>query len=94
MFGNSLDNHAYIPLTTYGRMFSRLQSLQVHGKAHDRALFQQTLEQGQMEMRIHHKLKATRTTISASLTFNRPTIRSIGLRAASPQSSRDHFDRL
>ena len=57
MFGNSLDNHAYIPLTTYGRMFSRLQSLQVHGKAHDRALFQQTLEQGQMEMRIHHKLK-------------------------------------
>jgi putative ABC transport system permease protein len=57
MFGNSLDNLAYIPLTTYGRMFSRLQSLQVHGKAHDRALFQQTLEQGRLEMRIHHKLK-------------------------------------
>src|SRR5882672_11168581 len=36
MFGRSLDNNAYIPLTTFGRMFGRLQSLQVHGKSRDR----------------------------------------------------------
>jgi putative ABC transport system permease protein len=57
MFGNSLDNLAYIPITTYGRMFGRQQSLQVHGKSTDRELFQKTLEQGRLSMRIHHKLK-------------------------------------
>ncbi len=57
MFGQSLDNHAYIPLPTYGRMFGRLQSLDIHGKARDRELFQRTLEQGRLSMRIHHKLK-------------------------------------
>src|SRR5215813_10059265 len=57
MFGQSLDNHAYIPLTTYGRMFGRMQSLQVHGKSHARELFQRTLDEGRVAMRIHHKLK-------------------------------------
>jgi putative ABC transport system permease protein len=57
MFGRSLDNNAYIPLTTYGRMFGRQQSLQIHGKARERDLFQRTLEQGRLSMRIHHKLK-------------------------------------
>ena len=33
MFGQSLDNHAYIPLTSYGRIFGRRQSLNLHGKA-------------------------------------------------------------
>ncbi len=57
MFGRSLDNHAYIPLTTYGRMFGRLQSLQIHGKSRDREEFERALEQGRLAMRIHHKLK-------------------------------------
>jgi len=57
MFGQSLDNHAYIPLTTYGRMFGRQQSLQIHGKSRDRERFQSTLEQGRLSMRIYHKLK-------------------------------------
>jgi putative ABC transport system permease protein len=57
MFGQSLDNLAYIPITTYGRMFGRLQSLQVHGKSRDRELFQRALDQGRVAMRIHHKLK-------------------------------------
>ena len=57
MFGRSLDNHAYIPLTAYGRMFGRTQSLQVHGKSSDRELFERTIEQGRVAMRIHHKLK-------------------------------------
>src|SRR5262245_38507890 len=38
-------------------MFGRMQSLQIHGKSRDRELFQTTLDQGRMAMRIHHKLK-------------------------------------
>ena len=57
MFGQSLDNLAYIPITTYRRMFGRQQSLQVHGKSRDRELFESTLEQGRLSMRIYHKLK-------------------------------------
>jgi putative ABC transport system permease protein len=38
-------------------MFGRLQSLQIHGKARARELFQRTLEEGRVAMRIHHKLK-------------------------------------
>ena len=40
MFGNSLDNLGYIPITTFGRIFGRLQSIQVHGKSHDREQFE------------------------------------------------------
>jgi putative ABC transport system permease protein len=57
MFGQSLDNNAYIPLTTFERMFGRRQSLQLHGKAHDRATFDSTIEQARIAMRNRHKLK-------------------------------------
>jgi len=57
MFGQSLDNHAYIPLTTFGRMFGRRQSLSLHGKAYDRATFEPTIEQARIAMRNRHKLK-------------------------------------
>jgi putative ABC transport system permease protein len=57
MFGNSLDNHVYIPITTYGRMFGRLGSIQIHGKSHDRQQFDNTFEQGRVSMRVRHKLK-------------------------------------
>jgi putative ABC transport system permease protein len=57
MFGNSLDNLAYVPITTFGRMFGRSQSIEVHGKARDRNLFDKTFEQGRLSMRVHHKLK-------------------------------------
>jgi putative ABC transport system permease protein len=57
MFGRSLDNLVYIPLTTYGRFFGRRQGLQIHGKSRDRALFDSAFEQGRLAMRIHHKLK-------------------------------------
>jgi putative ABC transport system permease protein len=57
MFGQSLDNHAYVPITTFGRMFGRMQSLQVHGKSSQREMFERTLEQGRLSMRIHRKLK-------------------------------------
>jgi putative ABC transport system permease protein len=57
MFGQSLDNHAYIPLTTYGRMFGRRQSLQIHGKSRDRERFQATIEDARIALRNRHKLK-------------------------------------
>lgn len=57
MFGQSLDNVAYIPITTFGRMFGRRQSLQVHGKSHDRAQFERAFEEGRLSLRNYHKLK-------------------------------------
>ena len=57
MFGQSLDNHAYIPLTTYGRIFGRRQSLNLHGKAPNRETLQPTIEQARVAMRNRHKLK-------------------------------------
>src|SRR5258708_2187103 len=45
MFGQTLDNNAYIPLTTFQQMFGRRQSLQLHGKAPNSEAFGATLEQ-------------------------------------------------
>jgi putative ABC transport system permease protein len=56
MFGDSLDNHVYIPLSTFGRLFGRRQSLQLHGKSHDRERFQATIEEARLTMRNRHKL--------------------------------------
>jgi len=57
MFGQSLDNHVYIPLTTFGKMFGRRQSLQLHGKAQSREQFLATIEEARIAMRNRHKLK-------------------------------------
>src|ERR1041384_2686600 len=57
MFGQSLDNNVYLPLTTYQRMFGRRQSLQLHGKAHTRETFDPTIEEARIAMRNRHKLK-------------------------------------
>ncbi|HEX8292453.1 MAG TPA: ABC transporter permease, partial [Pyrinomonadaceae bacterium] len=57
MFGNSLDNQAYIPLTTYRKIFGGRQSLQIHGKALTREQFQLAIEDARMALRDKHKLK-------------------------------------
>ena len=57
MFGQSLDNHAYIPLTSYGRIFGRRQGLSLHGKTESRETFQPAIEQARIAMRNRHKLK-------------------------------------
>ncbi len=54
--GQTLDNHAYIPVTTYGRLFGRRQSLQLHGKGKDRETFDFAIEEARMVMRNRHKL--------------------------------------
>lgn len=57
ILGQSFDNTIYIPITAYERLFGRRQSLQVHGKAESREIFQKTIEEARVAMRSHHKLK-------------------------------------
>ncbi len=54
--GSSLDNHLYIPILTFGSLFGRRQSLELHGKAKDVELFTSTIEEARMVMRNRHKL--------------------------------------
>lgn len=54
--GQSIDNHAYIPITTFGKLFGRRQSIQLHGKAASRETFDAAIEEAQMWMRNRHKL--------------------------------------
>ncbi|MGH9833797.1 MAG: ABC transporter permease [Blastocatellia bacterium] len=54
--GSSLDNHLYIPLLTFGSLFGRRQSLELHGKAKDVELFISTIEEARTVMRNRHKL--------------------------------------
>ncbi|HVG38488.1 MAG TPA: ABC transporter permease [Pyrinomonadaceae bacterium] len=57
MFGQSLDNLAYIPVSTYNRIFGSRQSLQIHGKAANAAIFPAAIEDARAAMRNHHKLE-------------------------------------
>lgn len=54
--GQSIDNHLYIPVTTFGKLFGRRQSLQLHGKAADREQFETAIEEARVALRNHHKL--------------------------------------
>jgi len=56
LFGRSMDNHAYIPLTTFRKLFGRRQSMQIHGKTHNQETFESTIEEVRMIMRNRHKL--------------------------------------
>jgi putative ABC transport system permease protein len=57
IFGQSLDNHAYIPLTTFQKIFGRRQSLQLHGRSANHEGFMATIEEARVAMRIRHKLR-------------------------------------
>jgi putative ABC transport system permease protein len=54
--GQSQDNHLYIPLLTFGHIFGRRQSLQLHGKASSIETFPATIEEARVVMRNRHKL--------------------------------------
>ncbi len=56
MFGSSLDNHLYLPISTFGHLFGRRMSIQLHGKADHPEQFQAAMEQARMVMRNRHKL--------------------------------------
>ncbi|MCS6886159.1 MAG: ABC transporter permease [Acidobacteriota bacterium] len=57
MLGQSFDEQVYIPITTYGKLYGRRQSLQIHGSAAGREQVQQAIEEARGLMRIRHKLK-------------------------------------
>ena len=56
-FGDSVDRHIYIPVTTAMQIFGRGNGLQIHGKAKTRENFQPTIEDARLAMRNKHKLK-------------------------------------
>src|SRR5438876_10446951 len=55
-FGDSVYRHVYIPVTTHLQIFGR-NGLQIHGKAHNREVFQATIEDARVSMRNKHRLK-------------------------------------
>lgn len=55
-FGDSLDRHIYIPVTTHMQIFGR-NGLQIHGKAPTRENFMPTIEDARVTMRNKHRLK-------------------------------------
>ncbi len=57
IFGQSLDNHAYVPLSTFAKIFGRRQSLELHGKAASRPQFEAAIEQARIALRNYHKIK-------------------------------------
>jgi len=56
IFGELVDKHVYIPLTTYQRLFGRDQDLQIHGKGKQRETFQLTIEDARVALRNYHEL--------------------------------------
>jgi len=57
MFGQSFDNIVYIPLTTWGRIFGRQRSIQIHGLASSRELLPVAIEEARTQMRGRHRLR-------------------------------------
>jgi putative ABC transport system permease protein len=55
-FGDSIDRHVYIPVTTHLQIFGR-NGLQIHGKSRNREVFKQTIEDARVAMRNKHRLK-------------------------------------
>ncbi|NOT62754.1 MAG: FtsX-like permease family protein [Acidobacteria bacterium] len=56
MFGNSMDNHLYVPITTYGHIYGRRQSIRMHGNATNQEKLQAAMDEARMVMRNRHKL--------------------------------------
>jgi putative ABC transport system permease protein len=54
-FGDSIDRHVYIPVTTHMQIFGR-GNLQIHGKGRSRENFQAAIEDARVAMRNKHRL--------------------------------------
>ena len=57
VFGNSIDNHVYIPLSTFGKLFGRERDIQLHGNAANSEQLNGIIEEARTVMRNRHKLK-------------------------------------
>jgi len=54
-FGDSMDRHIYIPVTTHLQIFGR-NGLQIHGRSSNRDNFHTAIEDARIAMRIKHHL--------------------------------------
>ena len=57
VFGNSIDNHVYIPISTFGKLFGRERDIQLHGNAASSDQLNGIIEEARTVMRNRHKLK-------------------------------------
>ena len=55
--GQSIDNHVYIPITTFGKIFGRDRDIQLHGSAASRDALNSAIADARLVMRNRHKLK-------------------------------------
>ena len=55
-FGDSVDRHIYIPVTTHLQLWGR-NGLQIHGKGSNRETFQQAIDDARVALRVKHQLK-------------------------------------
>src|SRR5215211_3721341 len=56
IFGDLVDKHVYIPITTFGRIYGRPRDMQIHGKGAVPGQFQMTIEDARTALRTYHKL--------------------------------------
>src|SRR6266550_3405862 len=56
IFGELIDKHVYIPLTTFQRIYGRNLDLQIHGKGRQRSTFAATIEDARNALRNYHDL--------------------------------------
>lgn len=56
IFGELVDKHVYLPLTTYQRLYGRNLDLEIHGKGSTRETFQLTIEDARRALRNYHRL--------------------------------------
>ena len=61
VFGQAIDNLLYIPLSTYGKIFGRQQSIALHGNAENAERLNIAIEEARKVMRNRHKLKGNET---------------------------------
>jgi len=56
IFGDMIDKHVYIPLTTFQRLYGRNLDLAIHGKGQQRENFKLTIEDARVALRNYHEL--------------------------------------
>ena len=56
IFGDLVDKHVYIPITTFARIYGRPQDMQIHGKGAAPGQFQLSIEDARQALRNYHKL--------------------------------------
>jgi len=57
MFGQSFDNLLYMPISTFGRIYGRRGSVQLHGLATNGESFQPAIDEARVALRSRHHLK-------------------------------------